>query len=94
MQLLFVIEIAPKSPFLCEQILYPILFSCRCKSCPVQYEDSLSLCNLRLRANGRSIVGYYMLRLFAHPVACCWMLLRVVAQSLKPVILLAPCKRT
>ena len=26
-----------------------------------------------------------MLRLFAQPVACCWMLLRVVAQSLKPV---------
>ena len=26
-----------------------------------------------------------MLRPFAHPVACCWMLLRVVAQSLKPV---------
>ena len=26
-----------------------------------------------------------MLRLFAHPVACCWMLFRVVAQSLKPV---------
>ena len=26
-----------------------------------------------------------MLRLSAHPVACCWMLLRVVAQSLKPV---------
>ena len=26
-----------------------------------------------------------MLRLFAHPVACCWMLLRVVAQGLKPV---------
>ena len=25
-----------------------------------------------------------MLRPFAHPVACCWMLLRVVAQSLKP----------
>ena len=35
-----------------------------------------------------------MLRPFAHPVACCWMLLRVVAQSLKPVKLLAPCKRT
>ena len=35
-----------------------------------------------------------MLRPFEHPVACCWMLLRVVAQSLKPVILLAPCKRT
>ena len=26
-----------------------------------------------------------MLRPFAHPVACCWMLLRDVAQSLKPV---------
>ena len=26
-----------------------------------------------------------MLRPFAHPVACCWMLLRVVAQNLKPV---------
>ena len=26
-----------------------------------------------------------MLRPFAHPVACCWMLLRVVGQSLKPV---------
>ena len=26
-----------------------------------------------------------MLPPFAHPVACCWMLLRVVAQSLKPV---------
>ena len=26
-----------------------------------------------------------MLRPFAHPVACCWMLLRVVAQSLKSV---------
>ena len=26
-----------------------------------------------------------MLRPFAHPVACCWMLLRVVAQSLKQV---------
>ena len=26
-----------------------------------------------------------MLRPFAHPVVCCWMLLRVVAQNLKPV---------
>ena len=26
-----------------------------------------------------------MLRPFAHPVACCWILLRVVAQNLKPV---------
>ena len=39
---------------------------------------------LRLRANGRNIVECYMLSPFAHPVACCWMLLRV-AQSLKPV---------
>ena len=31
------------------------------------------------------IVGCYMFRPFAHLVACCWMLLRVVAQSLKPV---------
>ena len=26
-----------------------------------------------------------MLRPFAHPVACCWMLLRIVSQGLKPV---------
>ena len=32
-----------------------------------------------------NILGYYMLHSFAHPVACCWMLLCVVAQSLKPV---------
>ena len=32
-----------------------------------------------------NIVGCYMLRPFAHPVARCWMLLRVVGQCLKPV---------
>ena len=38
-----------------------------------------------------SSINYYRacivtsLRPFAHPVACCWMLLRVVVQSLKPV---------
>ena len=32
-----------------------------------------------------NIAGCYMLRPFAHPVACCWMLLGVVAPSLKPV---------
>ena len=32
-----------------------------------------------------SIVGCYMLRPFAHPVACCWKLLRVVGLSFKPV---------
>ena len=31
------------------------------------------------------MVGCYMLRPFAHPVARCWILLRVVVQSLKPV---------
>ena len=40
---------------------------------------------LKPRANGRNIVGCYMLRPFAYPVECCWMLLRVVARSLKPV---------
>ena len=30
------------------------------------------------------MVGCYMLRPFAHPVALCWILLRVVVQSLKP----------
>ena len=24
------------------------------------------------RANGRNIAGYFLLRPFAHPVACCW----------------------
>ena len=46
-----------------------------------------------LRANGRNIVGCYMLRPFAQPVACCRVLLSVVAQSLKPVKLKATCKR-
>ena len=44
---------------------------------------------LKPRANGRNIVGRYMLRPFAHPVVSCWMLLHVVAQSLKPVKLLS-----
>ena len=35
--------------------------------------------------NSRHIVGFYMLRPFAHPVACCWIVLGVVGQSLKPV---------
>ena len=35
-----------------------------------------------------------MLRPFAHPVARCCVLLGVVAQSLKPVKLFAPCKQT
>ena len=38
-------------------------------------------------------VGCYMLCLFAHPVECCCMFLRVVMQSLKLVKLLATCKQ-
>ena len=38
-------------------------------------------------------IGCYMLRPFARPVACC-VLLGVVTPSLKPVKLLAMCKRT
>ena len=40
------------------------------------------------------IVGCYVLRPFAHPVACCCMFFKVVTQSLKSVKRLAPCKRT
>ena len=40
------------------------------------------------------VFGCYMLRPFAHPIACCWVLLGVIAQSLKPVKLSATCKRT
>ena len=36
-----------------------------------------------------NIIGFYMLRPFTNPVACCCVLLRVVAQSLKPVKLLS-----
>ena len=46
---------------------------------------SIVLTRVKPHANRRNIVGYYMLHPFAHPVACCWMLLRVVAESLKPV---------
>ena len=52
----------------------------------------LSNSSLNPGANGRNIVGCYMLRLSAHPVACCCVLLGVVAQSFKPVKLLATCK--
>ena len=59
----------------------------------------------KARANGRNIVrqqlpttpnivGCFMLRSFAHPVACCYLLSGVVAQILKPGKLLATCKRT
>ena len=44
-----------------------------------------SFLSVKPHANGHNIVGCYMLRPFALPAACCLMLLRVVAQSLKPV---------
>ena len=35
------------------------------------------------RANGHNVVGCYMLRSFAHPVACCWESLRKVWNYVK-----------
>ena len=46
--------------------------------------------NLKLHANGRNIVGCYILCPFAHPVACFWMFLSKVWNR----TLLAPSKRT
>ena len=40
--------------------------------------DQFDILRLRLRANGRHIVVCYMLHPFAHPVACCCVLLRKV----------------
>ena len=47
---------------------------------------SFSFSELKSRAKARNIVGWYMLRSFAHAFACC---LGVAAQSLKPVKLLS-----
>ena len=47
---------------------------------------------IKPRENGRNIVGCYMLRPFAHIVACCCLLLEVVAQSLKTIKRLAAAK--
>ena len=44
---------------------------------------------LKPRAKGRNIVGCYILRPFAHPVARCVELSGVVAQNLKPVKLMS-----
>ena len=44
--------------------------------------------SIKPHENGCNVVGCYMFRPFAHPVTCCCMLLRVVAQSLKPVKIL------
>ena len=39
------------------------------------------------------MIGCYMMCPFGHPVACCWMFLRALAQSLKPVKVLALCAK-
>ena len=54
-------------------------------NCADKHRSLEGIIILKPRANGRNIVGCYMLHPFAHLVACCWMLLRLVAQSLKPV---------
>ena len=53
----------------------------------------LSFRSIKPHANGHNIVGCYMLRPFAHPAACCYVLFGVVVQSLKPVKRLTTCKR-
>ena len=55
---------------------------------------TLNMDRVKPPGNGRNIAGCYMVRPFAHPVSCCCMLLGVAAESLKPVKLLATCKRT
>ena len=41
--------------------------------------------SLKPHAIGRNVVGYYMLDLFAHPFACCCVLLGVVASVFTPL---------
>ena len=61
----------------------------------IKFLTNVAICTLEAPANGlRNIVGCYMLCPFAHPVACCCVLLGVVAQSLIPVKRLAKCNRT
>ena len=55
----------------------------------VTYAAFNGQCSLKPRAKGHNIVGCYFLRPFAHPFACCCVLLGVVAQSLKLVKLWA-----
>ena len=63
------------------RLLFSLVFS------PVQTDATLL-------ANNSQHCWIYILSPFAHPVACCWVLLGVVAQGLKPIKLLATCKRT
>ena len=63
----------------------------------LRWEFIHNINKLKACVNGRNVVGQQrpaLLRPFAHPAACCCVLLRVVEQSLKPVKLLATCKRT
>ena len=58
----------------------------RMRSCWLQIGLSSVQKGTALMANNsQHNFGCYMLRPFAHPVACCWIVLGVVAQSLKPV---------
>ena len=57
--------------------LFDFLVAARISS-PVQTDATLLANN-----------SQHMLHPFAHPVSCCWMLLRVVAQSLRPVKLVS-----
>ena len=53
------------------------------KKNPVSQQDQINILQnvLKSRTNGCNIVGCYMLLPFAHTVACCCVLLGVVAQS-------------
>ena len=59
--------------------------------------DFIPLLKPPIQANGCNIVGFHMLHLFAHPVACCCVLLGVAAQkfetsqTFKPTTLQHPC---
>ena len=72
-----------------------VVYSSSCRSLPTNAWGVSARLEVRPRANGRNIVRQqlptfldvtcYTVRPFAHLVACCWMLLRVVKPSLKPV---------
>ena len=61
--------------FFCTAKSFYSLYNVFCVRARNVYEDKGKVLTEQ-RANGRKIVGCYMLRPFAHPVACCWELLR------------------
>ena len=60
--------------FFCTAKSFYSLINVFCFRASNVYEDKGKVLTEQ-RANGRNIVGCYMLRPFAHPVACCWELL-------------------